>query len=82
MTNTACTDRGVGTLLNPPGSSVFVIKVISGLIIALDSQPMCSTSFNCVSANQVKGLVVFSFSVCYKKLNQWLHGVKRFTCLI
>lgn len=60
MTNTDCTGGSDPLewepirLLNPPGYSVSVIKVISRLIIALYLQPIHFTQFNCVRANQPK----------------------------
>lgn len=46
-------------LLNPPGYSVSVIKVISRLIIAHYVEPIYFTQFNCVGANQAKSWLFF-----------------------
>lgn len=60
MTNTDCTggsdplELETIRLLNPPGYSVSVIKVISRLIMAHYLRPINVSQFNCVSANQVK----------------------------
>lgn len=71
MTNTDCTGGSDPLewepiqLLNPPGYSVSVIKVISRLIIAHYLQPIYFTQLNCVSANQVKACFVLYYQILF-----------------